>query len=80
MGNGAQVEISMFGYESVIGVSTLMGTRHSLNRVFMQMQGRGFASAIEFARRDFARGGNFQDLPTAIRSNAADSQHAERGL
>src|ERR1035441_10811011 len=31
--DGSQVEVGMFGYESVIGVSALMGTRKSLNRV-----------------------------------------------
>ena len=31
--NGRQVEVGMFGFESVIGVSALMGTRQSLNRV-----------------------------------------------
>ena len=47
MESGAQVEISMFGYESMVGVSALMGTRQGLNRVFMQLQGRGFASSLE---------------------------------
>jgi CRP-like cAMP-binding protein len=30
--NGTEVEVGMFGYESVIGVSALMGTKQSLNR------------------------------------------------
>ena len=60
--DGAQVEVSMFGYESVIGVSALMGTRHSLNRVFMQLPGYGFASSLQVAGREFAQGDKFQDL------------------
>jgi CRP-like cAMP-binding protein len=60
--NGSQVEVGMFGYESVIGISALMGTKQSLNRVYTQIAGRGFASAVEVARREFSRGGEFQAL------------------
>ena len=60
--NGVQVETSMFGYESVIGVSGLMGVRHSFNNIFMQLAGRGFASPLQAARAEFDRGGLFQRL------------------
>lgn len=60
--DGAQVEVSMFGYESAVGVSALMGTKHSLNRIFMQLAGRGFSCPIGTARQEFARGGKFQAL------------------
>lgn len=60
--NGSQVETSMFGYESVIGISALMGTKHSLNRIFMQLDGRGYASPVRAAREEFKRGGRFQQL------------------
>lgn len=60
--NGAQVETSMFGYESAIGVSALMGTKHSLNRIFMQLAGHGYASPIRAAREEFKRGEEFQFL------------------
>lgn len=60
--DGAQVEVGMFGYESVIGVSALMGTKESLNRVYTQIEGRGFTSPIEAARREFLSGGVFQTL------------------
>lgn len=60
--DGSQVEVGMFGYESVIGVSALMGTKRSLNRVYTQIAGHGFACPIETARREFARGGDFQHL------------------
>ena len=60
--NGAQVETSMFGYESAIGVSGLMGVKHSLNNIFMQLGGHGYTAPIEAARTEFRRGGQFQML------------------
>ena len=60
--DGSQVEVSLFGYESVIGVSALMGTRYSLNRVYMQLGGHGWMCPVENAREEFARGGEFQRL------------------
>ncbi|MGH9617156.1 MAG: Crp/Fnr family transcriptional regulator [Acidobacteriaceae bacterium] len=60
--DGSQVEVTMFGYESVIGASALMGTKQSLNRVYTQIAGHGFSCGIENARREFARGGLFQHL------------------
>ena len=63
--DGAQVEVGMFGYESIIGVSALMGTRRSLNRVYTQIAGRGFSTTVELARSEFRRGGIFQELALA---------------
>jgi len=60
--DGSQVEVGMFGYESVIGISALMGTKQSLNRVYTQIEGHGYACSIESGRREFARCGNFQDI------------------
>jgi CRP-like cAMP-binding protein len=60
--NGSQVEVGMFGYESIIGVSALMGTRQSLNRVYTQIAGWGYACPVEVARREFNRSGQFQAL------------------
>lgn len=60
--DGSQVEAGMFGYEAAIGVSALMGVRKSLNRVYMQIPGRGFMSPIECARREFERMGTFHSL------------------
>ena len=59
---GSQVEVGMFGYESVIGISALMGTRRSLNRVYTQIEGSGFFCSITVARQEFHRGGDFQAL------------------
>lgn len=60
--NGAQVEVGMFGYESVIGVSALMGSKRSLNRVYTQIEGRGYSSPVEASRAEFQLGGLFQTL------------------
>ena len=60
--DGSQVEVGMFGYESVIGVSALMGTKKSLNRVYTQIAGHGYSCHVEDARREFRLGGDFQFL------------------
>ncbi len=60
--DGSQVEVGMFGYKSVIGVSALMGSKRSLNRVYTQIAGHGYASPVERARTEFALGGQFQRL------------------
>lgn len=60
--DGFEVEVSMFGYESAVGISALMGTKHSLNRVFMQLAGYGFSSPLCAASAEFARFGEFHHL------------------
>ena len=60
--DGFEVEVSMFGYESAVGISALMGTKHSLNRVFMQLGGHGFASPLGAANEEFGRHGEFHHL------------------
>lgn len=60
--DGSQVEVGMFGYEGVIGVSALMGTKRSLNRVYTQIAGHGYSSPVEVARAEFRAGGTFQFL------------------
>jgi CRP-like cAMP-binding protein len=60
--DGSQVEVGMFGYEGVIGISALMGTKLSLNRVYTQIDGRGYSSPIACGRSEFQRGGLFQML------------------
>jgi len=60
--DASQVEVGMFGYESVIGVSALMGTKASLNRVYTQIAGHGYSCRVEDARREFRLGGRFQSL------------------
>jgi CRP-like cAMP-binding protein len=60
--DGSQVEVGMFGYESIVGVSALMGTKRSLNRVYTQIPGSGFSCRVDAAMREFALGGLFQNL------------------
>jgi CRP-like cAMP-binding protein len=60
--DGSQVEVGMFGYESVIGISALMGTRRSLNRIYTQIAGRGYSCTVADGRREFKLGGEFQTL------------------
>lgn len=60
--NGSQVETSMFGYESIVGISALMGTKQSLNAVFMQLSGSGYAAPVTAARAEFQKSGPFQRI------------------
>ncbi|HTF64398.1 MAG TPA: Crp/Fnr family transcriptional regulator [Edaphobacter sp.] len=60
--NGREVEVGMFGYESVIGVSALMGTKQSLNRIYTQIAGWGYRCRFEAAAAEFGRCGPFQRL------------------
>lgn len=60
--DGSQVEVGMFGYESVIGISALMGTKRSLNRIYTQIEGFGYSCSLETAQTEFSRGGDFHRL------------------
>jgi len=60
--DGSQVEVGTFGYESVIGVSALMGTHKALNRIYTQIAGHGYYCTVEAARTEFRLGGNFHWL------------------
>jgi CRP-like cAMP-binding protein len=64
--DGSEVEVSIFGYESVIGLAALMGSKQSLNRIYMQLPGRGFCSPLKAASKEFGLCGRFQHL--ALRS------------
>jgi CRP-like cAMP-binding protein len=60
--DGSEVEVSIFGYESVIGLAALMGSRQSLNRIYMQLPGRGFSCPLKAASKEFGLCGHFQRL------------------
>ncbi len=60
--DGFQVEVGLFGVESVMGASALIGTRRSLNKVYMQIEGYGFACPMALAIGEFSRFGRFHDL------------------
>jgi CRP-like cAMP-binding protein len=59
--NGSEVEVGMFGYESVIGVSALMGTVQSLNHVYTQIQGTGYRCTYGSGLKEFERFGVFHN-------------------
>ena len=59
--DGFQVEVGMFGVESVMGGSALIGTRRSLNKVYMQLDGYGFSTPCPWPS-EFSRFGRFHDL------------------
>jgi CRP-like cAMP-binding protein len=60
--DGSEVEVSLFGYESVIGMPALLGSNYSTNRIYVQLAGRGYSSPIKAATKEFERGGRFQHL------------------
>ena len=60
--DGSQVEVAFAGRESVLCASSLMGTKRSLNRVYMQIAGSGFSSQTDVAAAEFRRGERFHDL------------------
>lgn len=64
--DGSEVEVGLFGYESVIGLSALMGTRVSLNRVYMQLAGHGFSSTVKAARAEFGAAAGSKILRCAM--------------
>ncbi len=82
--DGSQVEVGMFGYESVIGISALMGATTSLNRVYTQIAGYGYCCSRELAKTEFSRCGRFQNLALryveaqlvqAMQSAACNAKH-----
>src|ERR1035441_58194 len=60
--DGFQVEVGLFGVESVMGASALIGTHRSLNKVYMQIEGHGFACPMALGVSEFSRFGRFHDL------------------
>jgi len=60
--DGFQVEVSLFGNESVIGTSALIGTRRSLNNIYMQVPGHGYVCTIDAASREFRVSPQFRDI------------------
>jgi len=60
--DGFQVEVALAGTEAVLGTSSMMGTRRSLNRVYMQIGGYGYSSSMSLATQEFKRGEKFHDL------------------
>jgi CRP-like cAMP-binding protein len=76
--DGSQVEVGMFGFESVIGVSGLMGTKQALNRVYTQIVGHGYYCSLEAAQKEFQLGGVFYRL--ALRYVQAQLDQATQSI
>jgi CRP-like cAMP-binding protein len=60
--DGSQVEVSLFGNEAVIGASALIGTKRSLNNIYMQSAGHGFISNIQAAGQQFRTNEAFRTI------------------
>jgi CRP-like cAMP-binding protein len=60
--DGFQVEVGLFGNEAVIGASALIGTKRSLNNIYMQVPGHGFICSIQAAAQEFRRNEQFHDI------------------
>ncbi len=60
--DGSEVEVGTFGFESVIGISALMGSLQSLNRVYTQIAGYGYHCPVANASAEFERSKGFQSL------------------
>jgi hypothetical protein len=60
--DGFEVEVALGGPEAILGTSGMMGTRRSLNRVYMQIGGWGYSSVMAAATKEFKRGEQFHDL------------------
>ena len=60
--DGSEVEIGVAGYESVLGTSVFLGTKRSLNRVYMQIEGWGFMSRTSVALLEFKKHEEFHEL------------------
>jgi CRP-like cAMP-binding protein len=60
--DGFEVEVALAGPEAILGTSCMMGTRRSLNRVYMQIGGYGYSSMMAVATKEFKRGEQFHDL------------------
>jgi CRP-like cAMP-binding protein len=60
--DGSQVEVALCGSESILAASYLLGTRRSLNHVYMQIAGYGYSSKSTIAAEEFRRHGEFLRL------------------
>lgn len=63
--DGSEVEIAVFGHETAIGLSALMGDRKSTNRTFMQMSGGGYIAKFADVEAEFRKGELFHKLALA---------------
>lgn len=57
---GATAEVGLIGWEGVVGLPRLFGSRSQPNVINFQMPGEMLLLPAEMAEEEFARGGNFQ--------------------
>jgi hypothetical protein len=58
---GSQIDVGMFGSESVIGSSALNGSPRSFNKIYMQMAGRGHSCSLDMAQSEFSLSERFHE-------------------
>lgn len=60
--DGDEAEVAVIGNESLCGTAALLGVDRSLNRVYMQIVGRGHTAPIAAALEEFNRASRFHTL------------------
>jgi CRP-like cAMP-binding protein len=60
--DGASTEVATVGNEGMVGLTLMMGSNASANRIVVQNRGRICLLAGEVLRKEFSRGGVMQDL------------------
>jgi CRP-like cAMP-binding protein len=60
--DGASTEVATVGNEGMVGLTLVMGSDVSANRIVVQNRGRIYLLASEVLRKEFSRGGAIQDL------------------
>ncbi len=60
--DGDQSEVAVMGIETLCGTGALLGGERSLNRVYMQIAGRGYIAPLAAALDEFNRASRFHTL------------------
>ncbi len=60
--DGDEAEVAVMGTESLCGTAALLGVERSLNRVYMQIAGRGHTAPMSAAIEEFNRASRFHTL------------------
>lgn len=60
--DGSAIEVGVIGSEGMAGVSVVLGSNWSANRVITQFPGTSLRARVEAVKAEFGRGGEFQRL------------------